>query len=91
LEQGLPGEPKAHDTISNGDYDGAPKGSPKSFVARYNKRGIILFADGNAEEVSAKKLLTNTGGIEWSENAASDSSILWTADPRENPNTLPAP
>ena len=90
LEQGLPHEPKAHPTISSGDYDGSPKGSAKSFVGRYNKRGIILFASGHVEEVTGKQLLRSTGEIEWSpEMATSPSAILWTANPKEDPNARP--
>lgn len=89
LEQGLPGEPRAHDTMSKKDYDGAPKGSAKSFVARYASRGIIAFLDGNAEQVSAKDLLTMTGDIVWDEKMAetNPSAIFWTADPKVDPNT----
>jgi len=89
VEQGLPGETRAHETISKNDYDGAPKGNAKSFVARYSNKGIIGFLDGHAEEVSAKDLLTPTGDMIWSaEQAATDpSAILWVADPKEDPNT----
>jgi prepilin-type processing-associated H-X9-DG protein len=87
LEQGLPGEPKAHDSQSKNDYDGSPKGSAKSFVGRYNKRGMICFFDGHADEVSGKDLLNSSGEIEWTTETAKDpSAILWTADPNEDPN-----
>jgi prepilin-type N-terminal cleavage/methylation domain-containing protein/prepilin-type processing-associated H-X9-DG protein len=89
IEQGLPGETKAHETISKNDYDGAPKGNAKSFVARYGNRGIIAFLDGHAEEVSAKDLLSPTGDMIWSADQATTdpSAILWAADPKEDPNT----
>lgn len=93
LEQGLPGEsPRAHDTISKKDYDGAPKGSAKSFVARYTGRGIIAFFDGHTEEVSGKDLLNDTGDIIWDETltTTNPSAIIWTADPKEDPNKKPA-
>jgi prepilin-type N-terminal cleavage/methylation domain-containing protein len=88
LEQGLPGEPKAHDTMSKKDYDGAPKGSAKSFVTRYTGKGLLGFVGGNVREVSAKDILTPTGDMIWSaDTATTDSSaILWTADPKEDPN-----
>jgi hypothetical protein len=54
LEQGLPGEPKAHETISKNAYDGAPKGNAKSFVARYTGKGLIAFVGGNVREVAAR-------------------------------------
>lgn len=88
LEQGLPGEPKAHDTISKADYDGAPKGNAKSFVARYTGKGLIAFVGGNVREVSGKDLLQPNGDIIWNaEQAATDqSAIVWTADPKDDPN-----
>jgi prepilin-type N-terminal cleavage/methylation domain-containing protein len=89
MEQGLPGETKAHHSIGNKDYDGAPKGSAKSFVARYSgKVGIISFFDGHTEEVKADTVLTPTGAIAWTPESANDgSAILWTADPKIDPNT----
>ena len=88
LEQGLPGEPKAHETISKNAYDGAPKGNAKSFVARYTGKGLIAFVGGNVREVSGKELLTDTGDIIWSaEQATTDqSAIVWTTDPKDDPN-----
>jgi type IV pilus assembly protein PilA len=84
LEQGLPGEERAHDTIAKKDYDGAPKGNAKSFVARYTGKGVISFLDGSAREVSGKDLLTSTGDIIW--NPGDESQIRWTVDPKDDPN-----
>jgi prepilin-type N-terminal cleavage/methylation domain-containing protein len=88
LEQGLPGEPKAHETISKNAYDGAPKGNAKSFVARYTGKGLIAFVGGNVREVAGKELLSDTGDILWSpEQATTDqSAIVWTPDPKDDPN-----
>ena len=88
LEQGLPGEPKAHETISKNDYDGAPKGSAKSFVARYTGKGILGFLDGHCEEVSGKDILQPNGDMIWSEEqAGTDPSLIyWTANPKDDPN-----
>lgn len=88
LEQGLPGEPKAHETISKNDYDGAPKGNAKSFVARYTGRGLIGFVGGNVREVAGKDLLQANGDMIWTADAATTdpSMILWTADPKDDPN-----
>jgi prepilin-type N-terminal cleavage/methylation domain-containing protein len=88
LEQGLPGEPKAHPTISKGNYDGAPKGNAKSFVARYTGKGLIAFVGGNVREVSGKDLLQPNGEIIWSVEAQTTdpSTIIWTPDPKEDPN-----
>jgi type II secretory pathway pseudopilin PulG len=86
LEQGLPGEvaKDTHPTIKKSDYDGAPKGNAKSFVARYTEKGIISFLDGSAREVSGKDLLTQTGDIIW--NPGDESQIRWTVDPKKDPN-----
>lgn len=89
IEQGMPGEPKAHDTIAaKKDYDGSCKGSPKSFVTRYTGKGIIAFADGHTEEVMAKDVLTSTGAIMWDQASANTNSlrVIWTADSKEDPN-----
>jgi hypothetical protein len=91
LEQGLPGEPKAHPTMGKNDYDGAPKGNAKSFVARYTGKGLIAFVGGNVREVSGKDLLMPTGDIAWTPDQATldPSAIVWTADPKEDPNSKP--
>ncbi len=87
IEQGLPGEERAHDTISKKDYDGAPKGNAKSFVARYTGKGVISFLDGSAREVAGKDLLDSTGKIIWAPDAdVNQSVILWTTDPKSDPN-----
>lgn len=83
LEQGLPKETRAMDQQTKKDYDGASKGSAKSFVARYGGKGWLLFADGHADLYEAKDLLTETarfpfpiGGID----------VIWTRTPEEDPN-----
>jgi prepilin-type N-terminal cleavage/methylation domain-containing protein len=88
LEQGLPGEPKAHPTIAKTAYDGAPKGNAKSFVARYTGKGLIGFVGGNIREVAAKEILSPTGDILWSSDQVTNdpSAIVWTADPKDDPN-----
>jgi type II secretory pathway pseudopilin PulG len=88
LEQGLPGEPKAHETISKSSYDGAPKGNAKSFVARYTGKGLIAFVGGNVREVAGKEILNERGDILWNaDQAATDpSAIVWTPDPKDDPN-----
>jgi len=84
MEQGIPGEKKAHSTITQGDYDGSPKGSAKSFVERYNGIGLISFFDGSVIETTGKSLLDNDGRITW--DASNESGIFWTADPKTDPN-----
>lgn len=84
LEQGLPGEERAHSSISRRDYDGSCKGSAKSFVARYHGKGMISFLDGGVQEVAGKDLLDNSGKIIW--DPANKSGIFWCADPESDPN-----
>ena len=88
FERGMPGEKRAHPTISKADYDGSPKGTAKSFVARYIDRGVITFVDGSAKDVMGKDLLHADGSIVWSaDQAATDPSmILWSPDPQVDPN-----
>jgi prepilin-type N-terminal cleavage/methylation domain-containing protein/prepilin-type processing-associated H-X9-DG protein len=83
LEQGLPGESRAHPSISpKKDYNGSAKASAKSFVARYSDKGLLAFADGHVAPYSGKDLLDGAGDFIWSEQA----SVIWTADPKEDPN-----
>ena len=93
MEQGLPGETRAHQSISKKDYDGAPKGSAKSFVTRYGgKVGIMSFFDGHVEDVKADTVLTATGAINWTAESGNDgTAVLWTADPKVNPNAKTGP
>lgn len=88
FEQGLPGEIRSHPSISRKDeYTGAPKGSARSFVARYDGKGIVAFMDGHVEEATGDTLLRQTGTIAWDANWASNpEAIFWTADPSQDPN-----
>jgi len=83
LEQGLPNESKSASVQSKKDYDGSPKGSPKSFIGRYGGQGVLIFMSGNAEIVNAKDLLDETGRIPFPVSA---SGIIWTRTPEEDPN-----
>jgi len=81
LEQGLLNENRTLEVQSKKDYDGSPKGSAKSFVGRYSGQGFLYFADGHAELVSAKDLLTETGRFPYPQ-----TSVVWTRTPEEDPN-----
>ena len=84
LEQGLKGEkPKA--MPQQPAYDGSPKGSAKSFVARYNGLGVITFVDGHAETVEGKDILEDNGMFKW---PVQPGDILWgkSTEDSENPN-----
>jgi type II secretory pathway pseudopilin PulG len=80
-EQGLPNEKKTLEVQSKRDYDGSPKGSAKSFVGRYAGQGVLYFADGHAELVAAKGLLTETGRFPFPQ-----TDVIWTRTPEEDPN-----
>lgn len=80
LERGLPGEPNL--AVQNKkDFDGSPKASAKAFVGRYGGEGIVGFADGHAETVEAKEMLTETGDFPMPQ-----VDVIWTRTPEENPN-----
>lgn len=84
LEQGLKGEkPKA--MAQQPAYDGSPKGSAKSFVARYNGVGVLTFVDGHAELVEGKDILEENGQFKW---PVQPGDILWgkSTEENENPN-----
>jgi prepilin-type N-terminal cleavage/methylation domain-containing protein len=82
LERGLPSEKKALSTIPG--YDGAPKASPNSFVARYSRSGVLTFVDGHAETVEASDILTTAGKVPWPQ-----SEFIWCRTPEEDPNAPP--
>ena len=84
LEQGLKGEKKAMPQ-QLGSYDGSPKGSAKSFVARYNGLGVLTFCDGHAETVEGKGILEENGMFKWPVQAG---DIIWgkSLEDEDNPN-----
>ena len=81
LERGLQGEPKANHAQSKKDYDGSPKASAKSFVARYHGKGVLTFADGHAEFVVGETIVTESNSFPFPPD-----DIIWTHSPDENPN-----
>lgn len=81
LENGLKGEPKA--MAQQPKYDGSPKGSAKSFVARYNHVGVITFVDGHAETVEGSDVLEKNGDFKF---PLQSGDIIWGKSPDENPN-----
>ena len=81
LESGLPKEKKAMDQQPK--YDGAPKGSAKSFVARYGGVGIVAFIDGHAEAIEGSDILEKNGDFKF---PVQPGDIVWTKSPDENPN-----
>jgi hypothetical protein len=83
LEQGLPGETRSMDQQTKKDYDGASKGSAKSFVARYRKKGWLLFVDGHTEAVPVSDVLTETARFPF---PVGPNDVIWSASPDEDPN-----
>lgn len=81
LEQGVVNENRTLAVQTKKDYDGAPKGSAKSFVGRYSGEGVLGFLDGHAELVPVKDVLTETGNFPHPQTA-----IIWTQTAEENPN-----
>jgi prepilin-type N-terminal cleavage/methylation domain-containing protein len=83
LEQGLPGEKKdgGTDIQRKSNYDGAPKGSAKSFVGRYGGKGFVLFVDGRIDEFTPDELLTETGSFPFP-----PTNVIWCRTPEEDPN-----
>lgn len=86
LEQGIKGEDKA--MKQQPKYDGSPKGSAKSFVARYNGQGALCFVDGHVDFVEGKDILTETGDIPSlkSNPPWQPGDIIWTKTPEEESN-----
>lgn len=83
MEKGLPKETRAMPQMTKRDYDGAAKGSAKSFVTRYGGKGWLLFADGRAELFKGPDVLTETGRFPF---PISGVDVIWCRTPEEDPN-----
>jgi hypothetical protein len=83
MEQGLPGEARSMAQQTKKDYDGASKGSPKSFVARYRGKGWLLFVDGHAQARAANEVMTEVGTIPFPPGS---DDVIWSRNPEEDPN-----
>jgi len=81
LEQGLLNEDRTLQVQTRNDYDGAPKGSAKSFIGRYGGKGVLGFFDGHAEPFRVKDILTESGQFPYPQ-----APVVWTRTPDENPN-----
>jgi prepilin-type processing-associated H-X9-DG protein len=79
LEQGISGEECK--LPQQPKYDGSCKGSAKSFAGRYNEQGHLGFADGHAESISARDVLTEAGKFPFPQ-----TEIVWTRSPEDDPN-----
>ena len=87
LEQGLPGErsDEGIDLQKKSNYDGAPKGSAKSFVGRYFGFGHILLVDGRVQKFEPSELLTDRGEFFFPPDT-SRLGLIWCRTPEEDPN-----
>jgi prepilin-type N-terminal cleavage/methylation domain-containing protein len=87
IEQGLPDEKKEGGLAvqRKGNYDGSPKGSPKSFVGRYGGTGFVIMVDGRVEEFKPDELLDEVGGIPFPPEK-SPAGLIWCKTPEEDPN-----
>lgn len=81
LEQGLKNETRA--MPQQPKYDGSPKGSAKSFVARYNGLGVLTFVDGHAETVEGKDILEENGQFKF---PLQPGDVIWCKTQEEDPN-----
>jgi Tfp pilus assembly protein PilE len=81
FDQGLPDEQKS--LAAEQKYDGAPKGSARTFVARYAGKGLLTFVDGHIELASPKETLTETGRIPFPPDR-----FIWGRTPEEDPNKV---
>ncbi len=79
LESGAPDEPKAHPEQTN--YNGQPNVFASRFAARHNRSGNLIFADGHAENHRINNVISERGNA-----ITPQTTLIWTPDPRSNPN-----
>ncbi len=84
LEQGLPNERKA--AAQQRKYDGSPKGSAKTFVARYGGSGLMTFVDGHVEFIDVNEVEEEFYGYKF---PAQPEKVVWRGTREENPNRHP--
>jgi prepilin-type N-terminal cleavage/methylation domain-containing protein len=80
LDNRLPAEPKVNPAQEN-DNLGQPSAYSTRFVTRHLERGMLSFADAHAEPMLGRDVVTNG----WAHYP--QTKIIWTADPRVNPNS----
>ena len=79
LEAGTPGSPQANPEQSN--YNGQPNIYATRFATRHNGSGNLIFADGHVENQSTEDVVSENG-----EAIVPQTSLIWTPDPRTDPN-----
>jgi type II secretory pathway pseudopilin PulG len=81
FDQGLPDESKS--VVTEEKYDGAPKGSARTFVGRYAGKGLLAFVDGHIELAAPKDMLTPTGRLVFP-----SEKYIWGRTPEDDPNKI---
>jgi len=79
LERGMPGDKKTNP--GQRGFDAGAKANPRAFAARYNGKGLLIFADGHVEAFAVSDLISNGGQIVVPQN-----NVVWTRDPDDDPN-----
>ena len=79
LERGMPGDEKTNP--GQRGFDAGPKANPRAFAARWNGKGLVIFADGHVEMFAVSDLISNGGQIKFPQ-----TNVVWTRDPDEDPN-----
>lgn len=83
LEEGMPGEHRP--SAIQWPYSGDSKSAGRSFVERYDGRGVISFVDGHVEELETKTILDARGLLVTPDK----NNIYWTRTPEEDVNNPP--
>lgn len=79
LERGMPGDEKTNP--GQRGFDATPKANPRAFAARYNGKGLLIFADGHIETFAVSDLISSSGTIK-----TPQTNVVWTLDPDDDPN-----
>lgn len=79
LERGMPGDKKTNP--GQRGFDAGAKANPRAFAARWNGKGLVIFADGHVEMYAVSDLIGNGGQIK-----VPQTDVVWTRDPDEDPN-----
>jgi prepilin-type N-terminal cleavage/methylation domain-containing protein len=79
LERGMPGDKETNP--GQRGFDAGAKANPRAFAARWNGKGLLIFADGHVEMFAVSDLISNGGQIK-----TPQISVVWTRDPDDDPN-----
>lgn len=99
LETGIPGEDPLPGQ-SGGDYNGSSAGGPNNVAARYKRPSSnnvdalresvtnLLFADGHAESLQIKDVVTTSGAAYFPQlpQHGGQGKVCWTLDPETKPD-----